>query len=274
MVEGEELIGPSDSLCCLPEEIILNILSSLNRIQLIAIGFVNRKIRRLSADDSVWNVRKCFPFQYVFDEVFWATHVDLSALGLDVKDAPPFNKDLLNQKLRKVRAPSIKGNKQISYLTIPKGLSIKNILSSTPSLSQLSIISHFLESLVEIPVDKTYNILITNDIFEGSESLSLIEQLELLKEKECELPKLVEVLALIILFYLHSGTYLYRSRNHSLHFTRCADPTGRPETDVTWRVGGVTPGIYGGIRVGYTFIQQENGVAGVFRLQGNSELRT
>jgi hypothetical protein len=212
----------------LPEEIILRVFGFLNEIELTKCGEVSRKWRRLASDPSLWNafdLRKISPLLKVFDESDWATYVDLSSFGLDVTDAPPLDKRRVIPVLRRCLSSfSIARNRGVTFLTIPKGLTFNKLvkLAESPKAGNITKFIHIsnrvLKEIGNIPVDKTYRIIITNSILKKSLYLSVSKQKALLKKIGCEMPKTIEVTALLVVTFMSSGESLY-----DVYYTRCSE---------------------------------------------------
>jgi hypothetical protein len=227
LVPATEEINDGNLVSELPEEIILRVFGFLNEIELTKCGEVSRKWRRLASDPSLWNafdLRKISPLLKVFDESDWAHHVDLSSFGLDVTDAPPLDKRRVIPVLRRcLYSFPIEENKGVTLLTIPKGLTFNKLvkLAESPKMGNITnfgYISHrVLKEIGNIPVDKTYRIVITNNVLKESQYSSVSKQKALLKKIGCEMPKTIEATALLVVTFMSSGEPLY-----DFYDTRCS----------------------------------------------------
>jgi hypothetical protein len=246
LLPATEEINDGDLVSDLPEEIILRAFGFLNEIELTKCGEVSRKWRRLASDPSLWNafdLRKISPLLKVFDESDWATYVDLSSFGLDVTDAPSLDKRRVIPVLRRCLSSfPIEENKGVTLLTIPKGLTFNKLvkLAESPKMGNITkfryISDRVLKKIGNIPVNKTYRIVITNNILKESHYSSLSKQKALLKKIGCEMPKTIEVTALLVVTFMSSGEPLYDDDNYI--YTRCSEQFSggfRP------KVGGFVP---------------------------------
>jgi hypothetical protein len=270
LVPEIEEINNTDFFSHLPEEIILITFSFLNAIQQAKCGAVSRRWRRLASDETLlaaFNPRNLSPLLKVFDESDWVTHVDLSAYGLTTEDIPPLDPrkatTLLERILSSPLMTKIEENAGITLLTIPKGLTFNTLVKFVESIKMenkpkfTEIWNLFSSKLGDIPIDKTYRIVITNNIFKKSRNKSFTKQKDLVVKNGCEIPKALEATVLLIVTFLNSSNRLYNDNPWT--FTRCSDDI---VADYPVVVGGFS---HDGLRVTFAFDNEFNGVGGVLR---------
>ncbi len=108
-------------------------------------------------------------------------------------------------------------------MTIPKGLTFNKLVKLAESPKEGNIIkfihisNRVLKEIGNIPVDKTYRIVITNNILKKSQYSSVSKQKALLKKIGCELPKTIEVTALLVVTFMSSGEPVYGG-----YYTSCS----------------------------------------------------
>ncbi len=225
------------SIHWLSQELVLHIFGFLSPKDLGQTACVYREWEMLSSDNSLWkafDLKELFPSLKVIDETVWETHVDLTALGLSVEDAPPVDKRTEIQILKKLFASlKIENNAGITVLTMPKGLTLNKLvtLAGSPkqgnSTSFRYILPHVLEKLGNNPVEKTYRVAITNSVLQGSRNLVSAQQ-ELVNKLGCEMPGVLPATTLAILTYISSQaadpTRLYGDNPWT--YTRCCEQVG------------------------------------------------
>jgi len=210
-----------DPVGYLPAEVSLNIFSYLSANELGRSCLVSRQWRTLASTSSLWNaldLRKLFPSLNVFNELDWEAHVDLSSLGLSIADAPPSDKRKEIPVLKRLLSSlSIEGNLGVTLLTIPKGLMFDKLvkLAGSPKFghaTNFKPIRNPTEMVFEdiiISVDKTYRIVITNNVLSESQSLSVRAQENLVHTSGCEMPSILEAATLLVVTYMSSQQRLY-----------------------------------------------------------------
>ena len=224
----------------LPEEIILRVFGHLTETELAKSGEVCRRWRRIASDVTLWNaldLRKFSPLLQVFDESDWLTHVNLPSFGLDVADAPPLDKRTTIPVLKRcLSSLPIEGNAGVTLLTIPKGLTFNKLvrLAGLPEVGNITqfrfIWNRILAKLGDIPVDKTYRIVITNNVFTGSRNRSITDQKALVSRIGCEMPKVLEATVLLVVTLMSSGKRLYNDNPRT--YTRCLEQVSGYKTVV------------------------------------------
>jgi len=199
---------------------------------------ISKQWHTLASQPILWdklNLKKISPLLQVFDEADWAKHVDLSSLGLSVADAPKLDKyQQIPAIMRLLSSLSIEKNSGVTLLTMPKGFTLRKLVeltgppnsSSEPRMPPNVIVfiplrdgtifgggiwRYLAKENRDIPVDKTYRIVITNNILSGSRNLSFLNHEKMVHNLGCEIPKALEVVTLIALTYIRSQQSLYAS---------------------------------------------------------------
>jgi len=216
-IDGDDNAKKINPLTVLPKEIILTIFSYLNANELGRISRLNTQCYNLVSD---WNaldldLRNISPLLSIFDQFDWKTYFNLT-----VDDVPPLNKHAILPLLKKcLSSLPIEKNAGITLLTIPKKLTLNNLITLAGSLKKKRNITKFRYILKRItsevgdtPVDKTYQIIITNNILKNSRKLSFHDQKVLVKENGCKIPKLLEIVALLVARFTGFGERLYNDK--------------------------------------------------------------
>jgi len=269
LVSTSEEINDTDFLSQQSEEIILKIFGYLSVIELAKCGEVSRKWRRLACDATLWNafdLRTISPSLKVFDELDWVTHVDLSSFGLDVTDAPPLDKRQAIPFLKRcLSSLPIEGNAGVTLLTIPKGLTFNTLvkLAGSPKVGNAAKFGYIWDRISseigDIPVDRTYRIVITNNVFKKSRHLSVSDQKALMSKIGCEKSKVLEATVLLVVTFMVSGERLYSDNPWT--YTRCSEQIAGYQLVV----GGFSPnGVYID-SYGFDIVSVSIGVGGVLR---------
>jgi hypothetical protein len=229
-VERSETIASEDCLSQLPEETIQRIFGYLSRRELGLNSQVSRRWYRLSSDPYLLNAALTitFPSLSIIDASRWAKCFgDLSRYGVSVEDEPPIDNSTsipilkqfsslpIEKKLRETNEEGerIKEDAGFTLLTIPKGLTFNKLVNMAEEGDKFKfkcIWAEISKEIGNIEVDKTYRILITNNILEGSGGLFLEEQKAFVKKTfKCEMPNVLAALALIVTTFIDSGKRLY-----------------------------------------------------------------
>ncbi|MCC5832171.1 MAG: F-box protein [Chlamydiales bacterium] len=230
--ETVEEIKDRDLFSQQPLDIIIKIFTYLSVVELAKCGEISRKFRRLASDSCLWNafdLKRISPLLKVFDESDWVTHFDISSFGLDVTDAPSLDKRKTIPNLKRhLSSLPIEGDAGITLLTIPKGLTLKKLLELARSTSKMeertqfrNISDHIIREIGDISIDKTYRIIITNNILKKSRNLSIDEHIALVIKIGCEMPKVLEASVLLVVTFMISGESLYS--NIPVTYTRCSE---------------------------------------------------
>lgn len=267
--ERTETIANGDFLSQLPEEVILKIFGYLNAIQQTKCGEVSRRWRRLASDETLlaaFNPRNLSPLIKVFDELDWSKYVDMSAYGLTTEDISPCDVRKATALLERVLSCplmiEIEGNAGITLLTIPKGLTFNTLvkLAGSPKVGnapEFRYIWYRISSEIgDTPVDKTYRIVITNNVFNKSRNLSVSDQKALVRKIGCEMPRVLEATVLLVVTFMSSGERLYS--DNPLTYTRCSELLDGYQLIV----GGFSPA---GVSLSTYFDDDCSGASGVFR---------
>jgi len=269
LVSANEEINDTDSFSQQPKEIILNIFGYLSAIELAKCDEVSRRWRRLASDATLWNdldLRTISSSLKVFDELDWVTHFDLSSFGLDVTDTPSLDKRKTIPALKRcLSSLPIEGDAGITLLTIPKGLTFNKLVKLVESpkvgnIPKFDVIWACISSKIgDIPVDKTYRIVITNNVFNKSRNLSVSDQKALVSKIGCEMPKVIEATVLLAVTFMVSEERLYS--DNPCTYTRCAEQIRSGQAAVG---GFALDGVYVN-NPDIEFAHDAYGVAGVLR---------
>jgi len=248
-----------------PKEIVGEIFKFLSPEDLARTARVCRKWNEVGSNESLWrafDLKTLFPLLRELDEKTWQKYADLDALGLSVADAtPPDNRKIIPELKRLFASLKIEGNKGITLLTMPKGLSLNKLVQFARSPKEGNPTDfkrtwmEISETLGDITVGKTYRIAITNTVLEGSRNLSFAAQQELVNKSRCAVPKVLEVSTLAILTYISSpkSSPVRLYGDNPWTYTRC------PEQIIGYNlvVGGFAPA---GLFVGIGYANRNYGV--------------
>jgi hypothetical protein len=127
-------------------------------------------------------------------------------------------------------------------------------LENKPKLKYIS--NQFSRKVEDFPVDKTYRIVITNNVFKKSRRLPISKQKDIAWKNGCEMPKALEATVLLVVTFMSSNKRLYN--DNPLTYTRCSEEVA----DYPVVVGGFSPD---GLSVSFHFDSNSNGVGGVLR---------
>ncbi len=199
----------------LPEELVLAIFAYLDLPALVSVSQVNKLWRQLSGDRFLWKavLKSICPRLQIFDDVDLAAHIDLAAYGLSVDGASPLR--LMIPHLRRCPSLPVEGEAGITLLTIPKGLTLNKLikLARSPQQGKSTRFGYnwdrILYEIGDIEVAKTYHIVITNNIFEGSRGKTVAEQRDLVGHHGCEMPRTLEQAFLLAITHIMKGKRLY-----------------------------------------------------------------
>ncbi len=198
---------------------------------------VCREWQVMASEDHLWralDLKKIFRLT-LLDEKVWETHVDCAALGLDLTGAPPLTQNKETVRFLKGLCAQIcaqvEGDAGITLLTLPKGLTLNKLekLASSPkqgNAAKFLLWAGVSKTFGDAPVDKTYRVLITNNVLKGSRMLTVYKQHELGEKMGWEMPGMLPVATLTILTYMSSPAafpiHLY-SNDEPRSLTRCKD---------------------------------------------------
>jgi hypothetical protein len=230
-IDDNDIVNKIDPVTFLPEEKILEIFSRLGPISLGRCGRVSSGWRGLASDATLWNafdLRKISSSLDVYNESNWLADVDCPKYGLVVGDEPPLDqRQAIPRLISSLSSVEIEGDAGGTLLTLLQGLTIKKLiaLAGLPKLGNITkfryVWDQILNELGDIPVDKTYRILITNNILKKSRNQSVSDQKALVNKNGCEMPRVLEAMALLVVTFMGSGKRLYT--DWPLTYTRCAE---------------------------------------------------
>ncbi len=180
---------------------------------------------------------RLFPGAPVVNQGRWDAHVDLKKHGLvfEPLEQPRlyYKSDYmeLSRIASEVEKSKIKEREGISFLTLPKGLTVNKIIAivGAPKMGNSTQFGYICGDIIakygDKKIEKTVIVAITNGIFNNSCSLSVDQQMDLVKGLKCDMLKLVAVMALTIMRYISSdpASPLRLFGNDPFTFTRCAE---------------------------------------------------
>ena len=197
-------------------------------MSLASAGHVSVNAVLTSAD-----LKKMFPKLEVIDEAVWETHVDLTALGMSVKDASPIDANTISVLKALFASLQVEGDAGITLLTMPRGLTLNKLvkLAAFPKQgneAKFRYIEEALKAFGNAPVDKTYRVAITNSVLKGSRRLPVDKQHELVKGMGCEMPGVLPAATLAILTYMSSrgASPIRLFSDKPCTYTWCAEKIG------------------------------------------------
>ncbi len=213
-----------------PKEILHRIFEYCSPTALARISRVCKLWKQIASSASLWNAfdpKILYPSIKFIDAAIWRAHVDLEKLKLDLTVDPPVNKRSIIPLIHKfISTVHVEGDKGITYLTMPKGLTVAKVidLAKSPKGANQTVVFanvHFEHNFKDTPINETYSILITNSVISESRKLSFQGHQQLLNELGCEMPGVLEALTLAILSYKTSEMPGIRLLNESPEtFTR------------------------------------------------------
>ncbi len=182
-------------------------------------GFGAVRVNALQED-----LRARFPSLTIIDKEDWENNVDLKALNMSVSDLLPLNRDKIIPILEDFSSLPIENDAGITVLTLPKNLTLNKLMkiAVSPKKGKVAKLEHVWEKILQeigdIPVDKSYRVVISNNILKGTRGLDSFHPEE---HAGCEAPKAIEIAALFIQTYMSSGKTLYL--NDPTAYTRCKE---------------------------------------------------
>ncbi len=196
-------------------------------------------------DSTVW--KRCFDPTVLADKEGICFEEDSSEPTLE-----------MIEELERLQTVPVEGNKGWTVLTIPKGLTlnklIKLVAAPQPEIPPLvvGVTPRFSKEVNRnLPIARTYRVAISNSILEGSRNESYEVQKNVVREASCEMPVVLEVVALCVLKYLNSvvsrsaPVEIYRKGDQPT-YTRCQDRLSSVDT-------GLFPVVRRGISGGRVF---------------------
>lgn len=178
------------------------------------------------------DLKRLFPKLEILDEAVWEKHADLTALGLDLDDAPPIDETYIRVLETLSASLEIEDGAGITLLTLPKGLNLRELMQLAHTRVPRGIMRSNWDKVISLtkdaPLEKTCRVVITNNILKGSRNLTAEAHQKLVKEAGCEMPEILPVATLAILTYINSDknrgpTSLYNRTSGSTTFTRCLE---------------------------------------------------
>jgi len=223
----EELVPPGQEVKSindvLPPELIEKILAHLSRSADCTTSLVCK----------LWNlVLQKLPETTlkVFGKEAWKDYYNLEV----EEEAPPLPKKI-NQITRSLRRRLAGKNEAppCTAILMPKGLTLNKLreLVENPIKGNSTKFKFHSQGIVirfgDEKVEESYWFVITNDVIEGSRDKNYVDQTALVSQKtrsECELPKLLEVLACCAMHRVSSGKYLVEREPRI--YMRCQEQMG------------------------------------------------
>ncbi len=204
-------------------EIALNILSYLKTSDLVLAYLVSKEWCFLAGDVELQLKRFEHLFGERLDGALWNKRLNLEHWQLSIKEEPKACRAVDGPTLEKVLVIFKKNallfyatERKFIWLTVPQGLTINKFVrlaNVTLRNKKVSLIKkmdpEILNKFGEVAVEKTYKILITDQSFPRSKQLTCSAQQKVLQDNSCRMPKLIEMMALLILTRIHSGKYLF-----------------------------------------------------------------
>lgn len=186
-----------------PEEISLKVFYYLDVKTLGRCSFVSQDWRRIVLQDSLWNLRDHFPSLKVFDEKSWKQFIDLEHFRMEVDDIPPLNQRAVIPFLLQMEKLSIENNKGITFLTMPKGLTLGKLNEIAHLGTQEGVIRYIFPQVLshfkDLAVENTFRLFITNNILEGSRDKYFHTQSGLVEQHGCEISGFLELATLLVI---------------------------------------------------------------------------
>lgn len=208
-----EIIASEDRISQLPEEIIFQMFDLLTARELVCVSQVSRRWKRLASDGKLWNtpLTKIFPTLKVFDSSDWSNYIkDLPSHGLSTAGELP-NRAYISILKQRLTSLSIENNAGLTLLTIPKGLTVNKIKQLGESMKGIRVQwgnYAFFKKLGDIPAERTYRILITNNVLERSRELTTEAQKEFVQALGWRCPKFLEATTLLITTFIKTDQRL------------------------------------------------------------------
>lgn len=169
-----------------------------------------------------------FPKITFFNQDDWQSH-----FNFPIDDAPKIDKCSFISQLYlpyKRLESSIEDDAGITILTIPKGLTVNYLISLLPSISVTFAtpeprVSRIQQNCGENVVEKTYTIAVTNNILKNTRDTFFTigggQQDIVEKTYKCQVPTVIEILTLMIVYFTLTGKCLYGQDPQT--FTRCLE---------------------------------------------------
>ena len=143
-----------------------------------------------------------YPNLEFFGPKAWGTPAQCRALGIDPTGAPRVEIDELNRVVAKF-SENIPKNAGITVFCMPKNLTIVKLIrfASSRGVPMELIWPDILREVGDIPIEKTYLVVMTTGLINDSTGKDLSKQQALCHSVGGEIPRLIDVLAQSILKY-------------------------------------------------------------------------
>ena len=216
-----------------PSKVLVKIFGYLSPEELARARRVSKLWNILTTQDPLWNafdLKELFPKLSILSSQVWNDHVNLEMFGLSFTDGKPLDKRKTIPELKRLFAVlKVEGDAGITLLTIPKGLSFNKLvkIAGCPIKGNKATFEHIRISITaelgDVEVQKTYRVAITNNVLEGSRNKSFKDQQLLVEQFGCDRPKIIDVVALLILTFISSSAQspLRLLNNKPWTLTRC-----------------------------------------------------
>lgn len=167
----------------------------------------SRSLRRIG---ETIDLKALFPKLNIIDDAVWKAHADMAAYGLDADHAIDLHAAIRNLH-EMFRTLKIEGDASITLLKMPKGLTLNKLLAiiSKPLQGNPIGCRNILEASVNLfgdsPITESYTVAITDSVLKESRKLSVSAQQELVQKHGCNMPALLEMMALTLMTYVSSS---------------------------------------------------------------------
>jgi hypothetical protein len=127
------------------------------------------------------------------------TILDAETQKVECEDEPKINKLQLLKWVREI-SPHVEGNAGVTQLTMTKGTTLNQLIEIAKGEGMIVDVQwdRIIEELGDVPVEQTYGILITNNVFLNSRDNNVYSQEMLVKGHGCEMPTVQEYVALCV----------------------------------------------------------------------------
>jgi hypothetical protein len=127
------------------------------------------------------------------------TILDAKTQGVECEDKPNINKPQLFKWVREM-SPHVEGNAGVTQLTMTKGTTLNQLIAIAKGEGMEVVVGWdpVIEKLGDVPVEQTYDILITNSVFINSRDNEFNLQKELVEGHGCKMPTVQEYVALCV----------------------------------------------------------------------------
>ncbi len=160
------------------------------------------------------------------DENFWKMFVDLSSHNMCVDDEPYCDVKIQREMTQQGLSLPREGSEGVTFLTIPKGSSLNKLkgIGESPVMGENTCLFRDLspelfEEYGDIEVEQTYTIVHTNNILKETRNQKVPENVILAKTLGCDLPEIIETMALCVMTYMIEGVHLFSDDRNN--YTQC-----------------------------------------------------